>query len=173
MTHIVPVFDGFSMPHLIRRLDIAGRDITRHLIKLLFHRGYSFNRTADFETVREIKEKLCYVSADLQMDRKLALETTVLMKDYVVGTCCEGPSLLFLSSCQTEGPSRSARSALRPRRFCSNRISLTRSVPDSPSSSSSPSREPTWIFDPSCTSTLSSLEAPPCIQASPPAWRTI
>lgn len=84
VTHIVPVFDGYSLPHLIRRLDVAGRDITRHLIKLLFHRGYAFNRTADFETVREIKEKLCYVSADLQMERKLALETTVLMKDYLV-----------------------------------------------------------------------------------------
>lgn len=84
VTHIVPVFDGYSMPHLIKRLDVAGRDITRQLIKLLSHRGYAFNRTADFETVREIKEKLCYVSADLGLERKLALETTVLMKDCTV-----------------------------------------------------------------------------------------
>ena len=61
VTHIVPVYDGFSMPHLTRRLDIAGRDVTRYLIKLLLMRGYAFNRTADFETVREIKEKMCYV----------------------------------------------------------------------------------------------------------------
>lgn len=61
VTHIVPVYDGFSLPHLTRRLDIAGRDVTRYLIKLLLMRGYAFNRTADFETVREIKEKLCYV----------------------------------------------------------------------------------------------------------------
>lgn len=61
MTHIVPVYDGFALPHLTRRLDIAGRDVTRYLIKLLLMRGYAFNRTADFETVREIKEKLCYV----------------------------------------------------------------------------------------------------------------
>lgn len=61
VTHIVPVYEGFIMPHLIRRLDVAGRDITRHLTKLLLMRGYAFNRTADFETVREIKEKLCFV----------------------------------------------------------------------------------------------------------------
>lgn len=61
VTHIVPVYDGFALPHLTKRLDIAGRDVTRYLIKLLLMRGYAFNRTADFETVREIKEKLCYV----------------------------------------------------------------------------------------------------------------
>lgn len=63
VTHIVPVYEGFSLPHLTRRVDIAGRDVTRYLINLLLLRGYSFNRTADFETVRMIKEKLCYVLA--------------------------------------------------------------------------------------------------------------
>lgn len=61
VTHIVPVYDGFALPHLTKRLDVAGRDVTRYLIKLLLMRGYAFNRTADFETVRQIKEKLCYV----------------------------------------------------------------------------------------------------------------
>ncbi|KAI3619834.1 actin binding protein [Moniliophthora roreri] len=82
VTHIVPVYDGFSLPHLTRRLDIAGRDVTRYLIKLLLMRGYAFNRTADFETVREIKEKLCYVSYDLDLDTKLSEETTVLVENY-------------------------------------------------------------------------------------------
>lgn len=35
--------------------------MTRYLIKLLLMRGYAFERTADFETVRGIKEALCYV----------------------------------------------------------------------------------------------------------------
>jgi len=34
VTHICPVYDGFALPHLTRRLDIAGRDITRYLIKV-------------------------------------------------------------------------------------------------------------------------------------------
>jgi actin-related protein 2 len=84
VTHIVPVYEGYAMPHLTRRLDVAGRDITRYLIKLLLLRGYAFNRTADFETVRQLKEQLCYIGYDLELERKLALETTVLVESYTV-----------------------------------------------------------------------------------------
>jgi actin-related protein 2 len=84
VTHIVPVYEGFALPHLTRRLDVAGRDVTRYLIKLLLLRGYAFNRTADFETVRQIKEKLCYVGYDLVLETKLAQETTVLVENYTL-----------------------------------------------------------------------------------------
>jgi len=84
VTHIIPVFDGFALPHLTKRLDIAGRDITRYLIKLLLLRGYAFNRTADFDTVRQIKEKLCYVGYDMDLEKRLALETTVLVEPYTL-----------------------------------------------------------------------------------------
>lgn len=85
VTHIVPVFDGYALPHLVKRLDIAGRDITRALAKLLFRAGYAFNSTADFETVRDIKEKLCFVSCNVRDDMRLALETTCLVKKYTLG----------------------------------------------------------------------------------------
>lgn len=84
VTHICPVYEGFSLPHLTRRLDIAGRDITRYLIKLLLLRGYAFNHSADFETVRMIKEKLCYVGYNIEQEQKLALETTVLVESYTL-----------------------------------------------------------------------------------------
>jgi len=84
VTHIIPVFDGFALPHLTKRLDVAGRDITRYLIKLLLLRGYAFNRTADHDTVRQIKERLCYVGYDLPMEKRLALETTVLVEPYTL-----------------------------------------------------------------------------------------
>lgn len=61
---------------------MAGRHVTDNLVKLLFMRGYAFNSSADFETVREIKEHLCFISADLDMDRKLARETTCHEKEY-------------------------------------------------------------------------------------------
>jgi actin-related protein 2 len=84
VTHIVPVYEGFSLPHLTRRLNVAGRDVTRYLIKLLLLRGYVFNRTADFETVRQIKEKFCYVGFDLELEKRLALETTTLVEKYTL-----------------------------------------------------------------------------------------
>jgi len=82
VTHIIPVFEGFALPHLVRRLDVAGSDVTRYLIKLLLLRGYTFNRTADFETVRQMKEKFCYCGYDLRIEEQLANETTTLVESY-------------------------------------------------------------------------------------------
>jgi len=82
VTHVIPVYEGFELPHLVRRLDVAGSDITRRMIELLQLRGYSFNRTADFETIREVKEKYCYVGYDMAVENRLATETTTLMKTY-------------------------------------------------------------------------------------------
>lgn len=56
--------------------------MTERLIKLLLLRGYAFNSSADFEIVREIKEDLCYMSINIEKERKLAQETTVLDKEY-------------------------------------------------------------------------------------------
>lgn len=84
VTHLIPVWEGTVLPLLIKRLNVAGRHITRYLIKLLQLRGYSFNRTADFETVRQIKEELCYVGYDLDVEKRLALETTSLMAKYTL-----------------------------------------------------------------------------------------
>merc|ERR1719414_2061514 len=84
VTHICPVVEGFGLSNLTRRLDVAGRDITDYLIKLLFLRGYNFNKSADFDTVRQIKEKHCYVAYDVQQENKLAKETTVLVESYTL-----------------------------------------------------------------------------------------
>jgi len=104
VTHICPVYEGFALPHLTRRLDIAGRDITRYMIKLLLLRGYAFNHSADFETVRMMKEKLCYIGYNIEQEQKLALETTVLVESYTLpdgrvikvgGERFEAPEALF------------------------------------------------------------------------------
>lgn len=52
--------------------------------QLLLLRGYAFNHSADFETVRMMKEKLCYVGYNIEQEQKLAQETTVLVESYTV-----------------------------------------------------------------------------------------
>lgn len=54
VSHLIPVYSGYINSHLIKRLEVAGRNVTNYLTKLLLIRGYAFNSTADFETVREI-----------------------------------------------------------------------------------------------------------------------
>ncbi len=43
VTHVCPVIDGFCLQNSIARLNIAGRDITRYLIRLLLLRGVKTN----------------------------------------------------------------------------------------------------------------------------------
>lgn len=52
--------------------------------QLLLLRGYAFNHTADFETVRLLKEKLCYVGYNIEQEQRLATETTFLVESYMV-----------------------------------------------------------------------------------------
>ncbi|KAI7741923.1 hypothetical protein M8C21_024302 [Ambrosia artemisiifolia] len=82
VSHVVPVVDGYSFPHLTKRMNVAGRHITSYLVDLLLRRGYAMNKSADFETVRDIKEKLCYISYDYKREYQLGLETTILVKNY-------------------------------------------------------------------------------------------
>lgn len=56
VTHVVPIYEGFAIPHSIMRVDIAGRDVSRYLRLLLRKEGYNFNTSAEFEVVRTIKE---------------------------------------------------------------------------------------------------------------------
>ncbi|KZZ93453.1 actin CyI [Ascosphaera apis ARSEF 7405] len=70
VSHAVPVFEGFAMPNSIRRIDIAGRDVTEHLQLLLRKSGYVFHTSAEKEIVRMIKEKTSYVAFDPKREEK-------------------------------------------------------------------------------------------------------
>lgn len=82
VTNIVPVYEGYVQEHCVRRMNIAGDDITTQLMRLLISRGYPLNPTADFESVRELKERLCYVALNLKDEQRYARETTLVDTQY-------------------------------------------------------------------------------------------
>ncbi|XP_051269397.1 beta-centractin-like [Dicentrarchus labrax] len=56
------------------RVGLGGRDVSRYLRLLLRKEGYNFNTSAEFEVVRTIKERACYLSLNLQKDETLETE---------------------------------------------------------------------------------------------------
>ena len=104
VTHCIPIYSGMLMHNNIKRLNIAGRHITQKMIKLLQLKGYAFNSSSDFELIKGIKEKYCFVSCDFERDIKLNMETTfynqnILLPDgrkiMISNERFEAPEILF------------------------------------------------------------------------------
>ena len=58
------------MPSSIRRIDVAGRDVTEYMQLLFRKSGYVFHTSAEKEIVRTIKEKHSYVALDPRKEEK-------------------------------------------------------------------------------------------------------
>ncbi|KAG5680082.1 hypothetical protein PVAND_009609 [Polypedilum vanderplanki] len=121
VTHAVPIYEGFAMPHSIMRTDLAGRDVTRYLKALIRKEGFNFRTTAEFEIVKMIKEKVCYLATNLQKEENMDTDKIgyvlpdgntleigqarfrapeVLFKPDLIGEECEGIHEVLMYSIQ-------------------------------------------------------------------------
>lgn len=64
VTHTIPIYDGYAVSNAINRYDLAGRDVTEYMVRLLEQNGTSMTTSSEREIVRRIKERLAYCAID-------------------------------------------------------------------------------------------------------------
>lgn len=67
-THVVPIYEGYALPHATASLDIAGKDLTDHMMNLLIKNGQTFSRHYDINVIKNIKEKKTYIALDYESE---------------------------------------------------------------------------------------------------------
>ncbi|NXI60437.1 ACL7A protein, partial [Chloroceryle aenea] len=70
---VVPIYEGYMVCSITGRVDYAGLDITRYLMKLLNESGNAFTEH-QLNIVEDLKEKCCYTSLDLARDLSLPVQ---------------------------------------------------------------------------------------------------
>uniref|UniRef100_A0A8C2BYA8 Si:ch211-241j12.3 n=1 Tax=Cyprinus carpio TaxID=7962 RepID=A0A8C2BYA8_CYPCA len=99
VSHTVPVFEGYCLPHAVQRFDLAGSHVTLQLQKLLLEQGVCMQTSAELEIVREMKERCCCVALDYDAELKSASEVHYTLPDgRIVSLASErfrAPEILF------------------------------------------------------------------------------
>ncbi len=84
VTHTVPIYEGFAVPHAIPRVQLAGSDLTLYFQDLLRKLGYSFTTPDDMEGVSWLKERVCQVASNYDATVKEAAESKALERKEVL-----------------------------------------------------------------------------------------
>merc|ERR1712226_911955 len=84
VSHTVPVFEGFSLPHAVERMEIAGRVLTNYLQRLLVEAGNTFDSASGLQIVRDIKEECCYVAQNWDEEIEAAKKGSEHDKTYTL-----------------------------------------------------------------------------------------
>ncbi|XP_042194811.1 actin-like isoform X2 [Callorhinchus milii] len=74
ITDAVPIYEGYYLPDAVKRLKLAGNDITEHVRRLLLENGHNFSTTIHKEIFENIKETLCYIALDPKVENKKNVE---------------------------------------------------------------------------------------------------
>jgi actin len=85
VSHTVPIYEGYAIPHAILHLHLGGRDCTTYFSKILAERGYSLTTFAELEIVRDMKETLAYVAWDFWNEVNEATDSFDKERVYDVG----------------------------------------------------------------------------------------
>ena len=81
VTQAMAFYDGYSMTNAFERSNLAGGMLTDHLSKILAESG-AYTSTMDRDTIRDMKEKTCYISVDFE--EETAKACTVIRYRYVL-----------------------------------------------------------------------------------------
>ena len=87
ITHAVPIYEGYAIPHAIQTVPLCGRDITDFLHKILMDNEPELITDSyedKEEKVKKIKEKMCYMALDFDAELKGAQEQSTIEKTYML-----------------------------------------------------------------------------------------
>lgn len=84
ITHAVPIYEGYAIPHAIQTINLSGQDLTKFMHQMLMekHPTLISDTTEDLALVKQIKESMCMVAQDYDAEYKQATEQSTIEKTY-------------------------------------------------------------------------------------------
>lgn len=86
VTHTVPIYEGYAIPHAIQEINLSGRDLTEFMYKILKqkHPHLIEDSTNTMEVMRDIKESMCIVAQDYDAEIKAAGDQSHIERKYLL-----------------------------------------------------------------------------------------